>query len=167
MEEASELAEQILFSPSRGRPTGSSEVLARVKKEFSLADTNIDKARKEKFRLRGDFFRGQGPGRSFPCQAPFERNRFPLGPSLLLELARCRRADLAVAFLKKNAVESLRPAIREALWRGARIRILTTDYLDATDPVALEILLAIGEDSGGTAGKNGVDGTLDIRCHIW
>ncbi|MGC8500854.1 MAG: DEAD/DEAH box helicase family protein [Leptospirillia bacterium] len=173
VEEASELAEQILFSPS-GTTDGILlemadlvEVLARVKKEFSLDDAKVEEARKEKSRLRGGF----SCDRVLSVPAPVRRlsngTCVPLGPSLLLELARCRRADLAVAFLKKGGVEALRPALREALGRGARIRILTTDYLDATDPEALEILHAIGADSGGEARGKGSAGTLDIRCHLW
>lgn len=173
VEEASELAEQILYSPSELTDgillemADLVEVLAKVREEFSLDDASIDEAREEKSRLRGAFSKDRVLSVPSPVRRLSNGTDVPFGPSLLVELARCRRADMAVAFLKKGGVEALRPAIRKALENGARIRILTTDYLDATDPEALEILLAIGADTGGRASKKGSVGTLDIRCHLW
>lgn len=173
VEEASELAEQILYSPSDVTDgillemADLVEVLEKVRREFSLDDAIVEEARKEKIRLRGGFSKDRVLSVPSPVRRLSNGTDVPFGPSLLVEMARCRRADLAVAFLKKGGVETLRPAIREALGRGARIRILTTDYLDVTDPEALETLLAIGADTGGSASKRGPVGTLDLRCHLW
>ena len=49
----------------------------------------------------------------------------------------------------KSGVELLQSAIEDALARGARVRLLTGDYLDATDPVALLQLLDLEPGLGG------------------
>jgi superfamily II DNA or RNA helicase/HKD family nuclease len=65
--------------------------------------------------------------------------------ALRTELASCRRAQLAVAFVMSSGVDLLDADIRRALLRGASIYLLTTDYLDVTEPDALRRLLALGE----------------------
>jgi superfamily II DNA or RNA helicase/HKD family nuclease/predicted house-cleaning noncanonical NTP pyrophosphatase (MazG superfamily) len=59
------------------------------------------------------------------------------------ELQRCATARLAVAFVMRSGTEMLDGALRAALLRGAEIRLLTTDYLDVTEPDALDALLAL------------------------
>lgn len=68
------------------------------------------------------------------------------------ELARCRSASLAVAFVLSSGLRLLEGPLRAALLRGARVRLLTTDYLDTTEPEALRTLLAI-------------PGPLDVRVY--
>jgi superfamily II DNA or RNA helicase len=65
----------------------------------------------------------------------------PFNNQLMEHFATAARADIAVAFVMKSGVDLLRPAIVEALNRGTHIRLLTGDYLDATDPAALIQLL--------------------------
>jgi len=67
---------------------------------------------------------------------------------LKLRLATAKSVDLAVAFVMPSGLELLYPSLDEALSRGARIRVLTGDYLDATDPAALLMLLDLGPDRG-------------------
>lgn len=67
-------------------------------------------------------------------------------------MVRCRRASIAVSFGMRSGVELLGPAIGEALRRKAEIRLLTSDYLDITEPEALEELLAL-------------PGALDLRLY--
>ncbi len=164
VEEASELAEQILLASSAGISDGIliemadlQEVLGRVQEAFSLSPLQLEAAREEKRRQRGGF----ETDRVLSVPAPLRRlsngTSVPLRPSLLVELARCKRADLAVAFIKRGAAFSLLPALREALSRGALIRILTTDYLDATDPDALEALLSLPASG---------QGKIEIRCFL-
>lgn len=57
------------------------------------------------------------------------------------ELKHCRAAGFAVAFVMRSGLELMEGALRAALLRGADIRFLTTDYLDVTEPEALERML--------------------------
>lgn len=72
----------------------------------------------------------------------------PLLPHLKLALTAAASVDIAVAFVLKSGVDLLQNAISEALSRGTRVRLLTGDYLDATDPVALLQLLDFSPGSG-------------------
>ena len=65
----------------------------------------------------------------------------PLLPYLRECLDRAESADFAVAFVLKSGVELLREHLVDLLRRGGRLRIVTGDYLDATDPDALTELL--------------------------
>lgn len=65
----------------------------------------------------------------------------PLLPHLRECLDRAKAADFAVAFVLKSGVELLREHLVDLLRRGGRLRIVTGDYLDATDPDALTELL--------------------------
>jgi len=65
----------------------------------------------------------------------------PLLPHVKRQLATAVTVDIAVAFVLRSGVDLLQNAMAEALDRGARVRVLTGDYLDATDPVALRQLL--------------------------
>ncbi len=63
--------------------------------------------------------------------------------ALRRELAGCTRASFAVSFVMDSGASLLEPDLRAATLRDARIRLLTTDYLDVTEPDALRRLLAI------------------------
>lgn len=67
--------------------------------------------------------------------------------SLLLqlrrELATCNRVDWLVSFIKLAAVRMLQADIEGFLSRGGTMRVVTTAYMGATDPKALEELAAI------------------------
>lgn len=73
----------------------------------------------------------------------FDGVRRPLGAELirLLRGASYDRLDVAVAFATPSGVEFLATALADGLDRGLQVRLLTSDYLDVTDPVALERLL--------------------------
>ncbi len=53
--------------------------------------------------------------------------------------------DLAVSFIMKSGVNLIAGHLEVALQRGARIRIITTDYLSITDPDALTQLLDLAD----------------------
>ena len=165
VEEASELAEQILHVAEGGVSDGVLlemadllEILDRVRSVFSLSANQVEEIRREKLRIRGGFETDRVLAVPSPIRRLANGTDVPLRSSLLVELARCRRADLAVAFIREGAAASLLPALREALSRGARIRILTTDYLGVTDPEALDLLLSMRE-------KEHV-GEIEIRCFL-
>ena len=67
-------------------------------------------------------------------------------PHLLSCFDHAFRADLAVAFILRSGVRLLRAHLRDLLDRGGRVRILTGDYLDVTDPDALVELLDLEGD---------------------
>jgi superfamily II DNA or RNA helicase/HKD family nuclease len=71
----------------------------------------------------------------------------PFLQDLKAQLAAATSVDIAVAFVMKSGMDLLRASIAEALDRGARVRLLTGDYLDATDPVALMQLLDLRSNS--------------------
>lgn len=72
----------------------------------------------------------------------------PLRPHLAHHLARAERVDVVVAFIKPSGLQELWSDLREALERGANLRVLTGDYLGITDPDALVKLLDLKELAG-------------------
>lgn len=72
--------------------------------------------------------------------------RDPFLPRLLAAIRQANEIDLAVAFIKTSGLNLLFEALSDAIeLRGARLRILTSDYLDVTDPQALRRLLLLAE----------------------
>lgn len=71
----------------------------------------------------------------------------PLDGRMKLELLRCLirndldRIDLLVSFVMRSGLDVIASRLDEALVRGARVRLLTTDYLGITDPAALGFFL--------------------------
>ncbi len=72
--------------------------------------------------------------------------RDPFLPRLLAAIRRGNQIDLAVAFIKSSGLALLFNALTDAVeTRGARLRVLTSDYLDVTDPQALRRLMLLAE----------------------
>lgn len=73
----------------------------------------------------------------------------PFLPHLCAAIHHAHRIDMAVAFIKTTGLRLLLPDLREALQRtastlpAAQVRILTSDYLDVTDPEALRLLMLL------------------------
>ncbi len=69
----------------------------------------------------------------------------PFLPHLCSAIARAKEIDVAVSFTKITGLRLLVPDLELALQRHdpARIRILTSDYLDVTDPEALRLLMLL------------------------
>jgi superfamily II DNA or RNA helicase/diadenosine tetraphosphate (Ap4A) HIT family hydrolase/HKD family nuclease len=78
-----------------------------------------------------------------------------LDGSFKLELLRCLwnpaydRADLVVSFVMRSGLALIDEPLEDALDRGARVRILTTDYLHITDADALARLLDLADTAEG------------------
>jgi superfamily II DNA or RNA helicase/diadenosine tetraphosphate (Ap4A) HIT family hydrolase/HKD family nuclease len=70
----------------------------------------------------------------------------PLLPHLERDIANTQALDVAVAFTLNRGVEVLLPHLDELLARGGRLRFLTGDYRDATEPEALWKLLDLRGD---------------------
>lgn len=73
------------------------------------------------------------------------------GRRLREELLRCLindrfdRIDLVVSFIMKSGLRSIFGRLQDAVDRGAHLRVLTTGYLDVTDPDALTTLLDLAQ----------------------
>ncbi|MEA3410835.1 MAG: DEAD/DEAH box helicase family protein, partial [Pseudomonadota bacterium] len=70
----------------------------------------------------------------------------PLLPRLLEAIHQADEIELAVAFVKASGLEVLFPALSDAITsRDADLTVLTSDYLDITDPQALRQLMLLAE----------------------
>lgn len=69
----------------------------------------------------------------------------PLLPHLLAHLDRAVAVDICVAFVQLSGLRLVEEHLRDLLSRGGKIRFLTGDYLDITDPQALRGLLDLDE----------------------
>ena len=83
---------------------------------------------------------------------PFSRHVLPL-------LARSRHVTIVAAFVQESGLERIADALHAALDQGARVRLITGDYLDITQSRALETLLdwqgtwkERGDEAGDTGG---------------
>ncbi|MBK1630293.1 helicase [Thiohalocapsa halophila] len=70
----------------------------------------------------------------------------PFLPHLLEAIRGADQIDLAVAFIKSSGLAMIYQALDDAIEiRGARLRVLTSDYLHVTDPQALRRLMLLAE----------------------
>jgi diadenosine tetraphosphate (Ap4A) HIT family hydrolase len=60
---------------------------------------------------------------------------------LLPHIDESHSIDLVVSFILDSGIRLLQPRLQELLDRGGRLRVVTGDYLDVTDPSALRRLL--------------------------
>ncbi|MBU6387177.1 MAG: DEAD/DEAH box helicase family protein, partial [Planctomycetes bacterium] len=67
----------------------------------------------------------------------------PLLPHLKSAIDRAAQVDFCVAFIKQSGLDLLRGHLQDLLERQGRVRIITGDYLDVTEPQALEDLLEL------------------------
>jgi superfamily II DNA or RNA helicase/HKD family nuclease len=70
----------------------------------------------------------------------------PLLPHLKEHLDQADAVDIAVAFTLESGLQHLFEHFRDLLRRGGRLRFLTGDYLDVTEPAALVRLLDLQSD---------------------
>jgi len=107
-----------------------------------VSPEEIDRRAAEKRAARGGFAAG-----IVLQDAVVARPRLHVGGSatfvdaLRKELLACVEARIAVAFVMRSGLDLLEGPIRAALLRGARVKLLTTDYLGVTEPEALDRLL--------------------------
>jgi len=66
-----------------------------------------------------------------------------LGSEIERELASADRCDMLVAFVKSGGMRLLRGPLREFTERGGKLRLITTSYLGASDPAAVEELASL------------------------
>jgi superfamily II DNA or RNA helicase/diadenosine tetraphosphate (Ap4A) HIT family hydrolase len=83
--------------------------------------------------------------RAEPSTSLFVRGELdPLLPHLKSLIDGSKQADFSVAFVKRSGVDLLRGHLQDLLGRGGRVRIITGDYLDVTEPEALTDLIELG-----------------------
>jgi superfamily II DNA or RNA helicase/diadenosine tetraphosphate (Ap4A) HIT family hydrolase len=80
-------------------------------------------------------------------------------------LARATRIDVLAAFVQDSGLAMIEPAVQDALARGARLRILTGDYLDITQVDAVRRLAdwAAATAAGREADEGAIPGELQAR----
>ena len=67
----------------------------------------------------------------------------PLLPKLIDAINRAKEIEITVAFIRVSGLNLLFPALTDAVDRGANVKVLTSDYLDVTDPQALRELMLL------------------------
>jgi superfamily II DNA or RNA helicase/diadenosine tetraphosphate (Ap4A) HIT family hydrolase/HKD family nuclease len=98
----------------------------------------------------------------------------PLLPHLIRHLAESVSADLAVAFTLRSGLDLLSPHLQDLLDRQGSLRVLTGDYLGATDPDALLRLLDLNGnvkcrvfESGCTEGQESPSSSFHPKAYIF
>lgn len=69
----------------------------------------------------------------------------PLLPKLLDAIRKANHIEIAVSFVQPSGIALLFDDLKEALERGASLRILTSDYLNITHPKALQRLMLLSQ----------------------
>lgn len=97
---------------------------------------------------KANYRRGQLPPRSPQQAAPrlTVGGEVPLLPWLGACFETARAADIAVAFIQRSGLDAIEPYLLEFLERKGQLRLVTGDYLDITDPDALESIIDIQEE---------------------
>jgi len=95
-------------------------------------------------------------------------------PHLKDQLARCVTADIVVAFTLRSGLALIQPHLQDLLDRRGTIRVLTGDYLGATDPDALLRLLDLNGDiscrifqTDGTSAKGSFAGAFHPKAYLF
>lgn len=98
----------------------------------------------------------------------------PFLPHLLTAIRRADEIDLAVAFIKVTGLRLLLPDLRETLRRSetggrppARVRVLTSTYLDVTDPEALRVLMLLQEQGAQVRVFDTNDTSFHLKAYIF
>jgi superfamily II DNA or RNA helicase/SAM-dependent methyltransferase len=90
-------------------------------------------------------------------------------PHLSEAMSRATEVDLAVAFIKTTGLRLLLPDLQTSLGGegGRQLRILTSDYLDITDPEALRLLLLL-QQVGATVRVFVTDGgSFHLKAYVF
>ena len=141
---------EVLEALSAGRPAEVLDELADLQTvietigaRHGLTRKDIDRRVAEKLARRGGFTQGlvlQDPTAASASGRLHRGGNSTLLEALRHEFERCHTARLAVAFVMRSGLELIEGAALAALLRGARLKLLTTDYLGVTEPAALERL---------------------------
>lgn len=79
----------------------------------------------------------------FTAKALFNDEQTKFASELKQELRKCKHFDICVAFIKNSGLQLLYHTLEEVVKEGVTGRIITTDYLIFTEPVALKRIAQI------------------------
>ncbi len=91
-------------------------------------------------------------------------------PHLCASISRAREVDMAVAFVKSTGLKLLLPDLLSALGRKqrpARVRVLTSDYMDITDPEALRSLMLLQERGAQVRVFESAGSSFHLKAYIF
>lgn len=90
-------------------------------------------------------------------------------PHLSEAFTRATQADLAVAFIKTTGLRLLMPDLESMVDAGApqRVRVLTSDYLDITDPQALRLLMLLQERGAEVRVYTAQEGSFHLKAYLF
>lgn len=90
-------------------------------------------------------------------------------PHLSEAITAATQADLAVAFIKTTGLRLLLPDLASLLddAEPRRVRVLTSDYLDITDPEALRLLLLLQERGAEVRVYTTRQGSFHLKAYIF
>ncbi len=97
----------------------------------------------------------------------------PFLPHLCASIHEARRIDMAVAFIKSTGLRLLLPDLLECLGRQqsglqpANVRILTSDYLDVTDPEALRLLMLLQEQGAQVRIYEALGSSFHLKAYLF
>ena len=92
----------------------------------------------------------------------------PFLPQLLDAINDATEIDFAVAFVRHTGLDLIFDALTDAMARGAIIKVLTSDYLDVTDPPALRRLMLLVERGADVRlFSNSGDPSFHIKSYIF
>jgi superfamily II DNA or RNA helicase/SAM-dependent methyltransferase/SOS-response transcriptional repressor LexA len=93
----------------------------------------------------------------------------PFLPHLSQAFAWASQADLAVAFIKATGLRLLMPDLASIVDAGPsrRVRVLTSDYLDITDPEALRLLLLLQERGAEVRVYTTDEGSFHLKAYLF
>ncbi|MGK4909265.1 DUF3427 domain-containing protein [Streptomyces albus] len=92
------------------------------------------------------------------------REAVRMAEELQAEIASADRIDLLCSFIKWSGLNTIRSALREATHRGVPLRVLTTTYMGATEPGALNRLV---EDFGAEVRVNYEKTAWNVHAKAW
>ncbi|CAD5378974.1 conserved hypothetical protein [Pseudomonas sp. OF001] len=97
----------------------------------------------------------------------------PFLPHLCAAIHQAHRVDMAVAFIKTTGLRLLLPDLLESLQRSesqlppAQVRILTSDYLDVTDPEALRLLMLLAEQGAQVRVYQSSGSSFHLKAYLF
>lgn len=91
-------------------------------------------------------------------------------PHLCASINKASEIDMAVAFVKSTGLKLLLPDLLSALGREtlpARVRVLTSDYMDITDPEALRSLMLLQERGAQVRVYESAGSSFHLKAYIF
>src|SRR5690554_3816900 len=91
-------------------------------------------------------------------------------PHLCASINKASEIDMAVAFVKSTGLKLLLPDLLSALGRDelpARVRVLTSDYMDITDPEALRSLMLLQERGAQVRVYESAGSSFHLKAYIF